>query len=348
MVNWADSYTSRWRLMKVDQKSWGNTEEVRGMTAVKIDRDCTDDVPLLESAAISCDFPVDQDFEEGWYRVELITQQNEQEERFSLATLLLQSSSGTVDRGYKNVSIDGYSVLKPCSERLLVAGRYAPSGMSAVDFVVQLLQESTPAPVETVGDFRINDPYVFPIGTSYLEAIWTILNAGNFVIQITGEGIIQIMPLPTEPEFDISVATSDMILPGFDYELDLGDVPNRYFAYYLYGAAMEVNDQEGSRTSVSARGRYVDYVDTDPIMVNGESIETYARRKLSELSTVYKKYSYRREYLPTVLPFSLLNCTLPISGMIGEYRVLGQTLNCEHGVTVTEKVGLEIEEYRIT
>ena len=344
-IDWAGGYTSQWRVVRVDPESWGDAEELKGVTKVSIDRDCTDDYPLLETGSLEVDLAVDEEFEEGWYRIELIATQGSWTEKHSIATLLMQSGSGTIDRGHKQVRVDGYSVLRPASDRLLLSGRYAPKDMNGVDFVAQLLRESVVAPVETQGSFTLNDYYVFPIGTTYIEAIWTILDAGGYVIQIDGDGVINVIPKPTESSLDLDTVNTRMLMPSFDYELDLTDIPNRYFAYYGGAAAVEVNDDPSSRTSTVARGRYIDYIDDDPLMVNGESLETYARRRLIELNTVLEKYSYTREYDEDTLPFSMVKGTLNNIGFVGDFRVLGQTLSCGAGITVTEKVGLEIKEY---
>lgn len=345
MIDWASGYSSKWRIMRVDPHSWGDTEELSGVTGVRIDRDCTDEYPLLEAASLDCDIMVNTEFEEGWYRIELLAEQNGYFERYPISTLLLQSGSGSVDRGYKQVSIDGYSVLQPAADRYLTAGTYAPKDMNAVDFVRRLLENCTPAPVVTEGSFTLNDHYVFPLGTSYIEAIWTILDAGDFVMQIDGSGRIHILPKPQESAFELSLETERMLLPSMDYEFDLSSVPNRYITYYGNEIVAEVNDQEDSLTSTIARQRYIDYIDDDPILVNGESLQTYARRMLVEMSTVMKKYSYTREYNPDILPFSMVKCSVNDRELMGDFRILGQTLTCLNGVTVTEKVGLEIMEY---
>ena len=345
MIDWPAGYSAEWRVMRVDPKSWGDTEELVGVNSVTINRDCTDDFPLLESATLDCDISVNSEFEEGWYRVEMLARQNDAAERYPIATLLLQSGSGTIDRGYKHVAIDGYSVLKPAADRYLTAGVYAPKGMNAVDFVQRLLEECVDAPIVTEGSFDLNDYYVFPLGTSYIEAVWTILDAGNFVMQIDGYGRIHILPKPTEYDFDLSETNARYVQPAFDYELDLSDIPNRYIVYYGDRVAVEINDQEDSLTSTMARQRYIDYIDEDPMMVNGESIETYARRRLVELSTVFKKYSYVREFYPDIYPFSIVKGSLSSIGFEGDFRVLGQTLTCANGITIAEKVGMEIEEY---
>lgn len=346
-IDWAGGYTSNWRVMRVDPKSWGDTTELTGVNSIKIDRDCTDEFPLLETASLDCDIAVNTEFEEGWYRIVLHAEQNNLVERYPIATFLLQSGSGTIDRGYKNISIDGYSVLKPAADRYLTAGVYVPKNMNAVDFVRGLLEECTPAPIIVEGEFTLNDYYVFPFGTSYIEAIWTVLDAGDFVIQIDGEGRIHILPKPSIADVDVMELNPRSIIPGIDYELDLSDIPNRYMVYYGNSAAVAINSDPGSRTSTVTRQRYIDYVDEDPLMVNGESLETYARRRLVEMNTVMKKYHYNREYNPDVLPFSMVKGALNSVELVGEFRVLGQTLTCKNGITVAEKVGQEIEEYVI-
>ena len=106
-----------------------------------------------------------------------------------------------------------------------------------------------------------------------------------------------------------------------------------------------VNDQDGSRTSVSARGRYVDYIDDSPVKVGGETMTNYAKRKLEEMSTVTREWNYTREYVPDLVPFDLVAGSVPEFGMSGAFRVIKQSIECGKGVTVSETLGQETKEY---
>ena len=106
--------------------------------------------------------------------------------------------------------------------------------------------------------------------------------------------------------------------------------------------AVATNDDPASSVSRAARGRWVDKVDTSPVLVNGESLEMYAERKLVEESTVLRRYSYEREYWPGVTPHSIVRASLPANGVEGDLRVISQSLECGKGVKVAETAGLEV------
>lgn len=366
MIDWASGYTSEWRVMKVDQNSWGNSQELHGVNSVTINRDATDDYPLLESASLTVDISATEDLDNGWYRIEMLARQGTDYERVEIATVFLTSNSGTIAKGRKTISVDGYSVLKPAADKVLTIGKHAPKGVNAAEFVASLLAECTPAPVVVEGSFVLNDYYVFPIGTPYIEAIWTLLDAGGFVIQIHGDGEIHILKKPTEPNFTISDTNADVLRPSVDYQNSFSEVPNRYIVWNNGKTYTATNNQADSRTSVQNAGRIVDLFDPDPIFVNGETMEQYAKRRLYEESITTDKYSYEREFVPDIYPFSRIkissaiydqptafaieqqpNSTWAPDEFTGDFVVLGQTINCGHGVTIAEKVGMEIEEYRL-
>ena len=86
----------------------------------------------------------------------------------------------------------------------------------------------------------------------------------------------------------------------------------------------------------------VEEYDSNPVKINGESLQLYAERKLDEMSTVMREFSYTREFWPNIVPFSLVEATLSENGISGSLRVMSQTLNCGKGITVNEKVGQEV------
>jgi hypothetical protein len=79
--------------------------------------------------------------------------------------------------------------------------------------------------------------------------------------------------------------------------------------------------------------------------VNGESLKTYAERKLEELSTVTKTYSYTREWWPDVFPYSMVRGSIPSYGFIQDMRVLSQSFQFGKGLSVSETAGILIKEY---
>ena len=190
--------------------------------------------------------------------------------------------------------------------------------------------------------FTIVEDLVFDIGCSYLEATWTILNAAGWCMQIDGLGVVTIMPKPSEPSLDLGGTNAGLLIPGVDDDFSIIDVPNRYYAVDDGEVAVATNDDPTSIAGYQQRGRWVDLVDNSPVLVDGESLQMYANRKLAEASTVVRTFSYTREFWPDVYPFDIIHASLPSNGIEGDLRVMTQSLECGLGVVVTETSGLEV------
>lgn len=343
------TYSSEFRLMKVNTESWSDEAEVPGVVSATIDKNCTDDYPLLESGSFTIDTGINEEFEPGWYRLEMLaTDPSGEHERLAIATQRLQSVRGFINRGYDAKEVVGQSVLQPLAKRKTSVGMHVPKGINAIDWLLNQIFSISVAPVQVDGDgFIIDEHYVFDPGTTYLRAAWDILGLGDWCIDISGEGLVTLRPKPTEASIILDQSTKGLLLPGINYDYDLTNIPNHYVAIASNGTIAEVyNDQEDSNTSVQARaGLIQDYIDTSPTPINGEGLYGYVRRRLEEESTVYRKYSYTREYVDGVGPFDLISALLPEEGVYGDLRILSQSLRCSYGITVTETAGEEIQEY---
>lgn len=345
-IDWASVYTAKWLVMHVNSATWEDTSPYEGIKSIKINRDCTDDYPLLEAGSLTAVRPITEAFEEGWYRIELIAKQGHVTVKEPIATLLLQSDAGAINRNLDSRSIDGYSVLQPAKEKKVLVGTYAPKGVNGAEYAAELLRSCTPAPVNVEGDgFTLEEHVIFGVGVTYLQAVWTILDAANWCMRIHGDGRITICDKPSVPSLSLNKANTRMLQPDLDYKKNLNGIPNRYTAIQGDNSAVAVNENPDSRTSVQSRGRVIDEVDTNPIRVNGETLQGYVERRLEELSTTITEYTYTREYWSDVLPYDIVDGYLPEIGMYGQYRVLTQAITCDHGIIVDERVGMEVKEY---
>lgn len=344
-IDFARAYSSSFALRRVDPSTWTSGEAVDGLLSVSVERDCTDDIPLLETGSAEVDMGVWDEFEEGWYRIEMLAEQAGVVERHALATLLMSSSQSSVDRSRQTAKLEGSSVLKPAADRLMLVGTYAPKGCDGASYAASLLRECTPAPVAVEGSFTLDEHAVFGVGVSYLQAAWTVLKAADWCMQVRGDGTVVVREKPSEASMTLDLEGRSLMLPGAEKTADLSEIPNRYFAVSGDEVGQAVNDQDGSRTSISARGRYVDYIDDSPVKVGGETMTAYAKRKLEEMSTVTREWSYTREHVPDLVPFDLVAGSVPEFGMSGAFRVLKQSIGCGKGVTVSETLGQETKEY---
>lgn len=340
MADWRGGYSAEWSVERVNVSTWDDSGSLDGVLEVSVDRDCSDDVPLLETGSMRLDLG-SSDFECQWCRVYMTVEESGRE-RVPMATLLFEKVSSHAEKGVYLVEARGRSVLQPAADRKVPRGSYAPAGCDGAAYVGGLISECTPAPVSVEGSFTIVDDLVFDIGISYLEAAWKVLNAAGWCMQVDGRGGITVREKPTVPSLELSGANAGLLIPGVDDDFSIVDVPNRYYAVDDSEVAVASNEDEASEASYPNRGRWVDYVDTSPVPVNGESLEMYAARKLIEASTITRRFSYTREYWPGVFPFSIVRASLKDNGIEGDLRVISQQLSCGRGVTVSEVSGMEV------
>lgn len=337
-MDYSRGYSCTWRLYRVNPDTWADAELVPGFRSASVERDVTGDAPLVDAGSIELDGSVP----DGYYRIAMTATQGSLSERVDVATLLCCSTSGTAERGADGVEVTGRSVLWPASTRLLTRGSYAPAGSDGAEFAASLIRECCKAPVTVSGGFTLDSHIVFDLGASYLEAAWAVLDAGGWCMRIDGRGQVEILPKPTEPSLVLSNASAALLQPGIDHTLDTGDVPNRYTAIEDAQYAQAVNDDPASSTSYQARGYWVDVVDDSPERVNGETLDAYARRRLREESTLKDERTYTREYFPDVLPFDIVRGSIPSVMLEGDMAVQSQSIECGHGIVITEKAAKEV------
>ena len=336
MTDWLGSYGTEWSVFKVNPATWADESRLDGVISVSVSRDCTDDVPLLETGTMEVDA---DSFEDGWYRIYMTADQGAKE-KVAMATLLFERSSAKFDKGSRTVSAQGRSVLQPAADVKLAWDSYAAAGTDGASHAGALVAACSPAPVEVGGTFTLVDDVVFDLGSSYLEAAWMLLRAGGWCMQIQGDGTVRVRPLPTEPTLELDQAHAGLLIPGVDDDYSVVDVPNRYYVVDEGNTAVAEN-LDGD-AGFNARGRWVDEVDESPVLVNGESLEMYAARKLSEACTITRKYSYEREFWPDVTVNDIVKASLSGNGIEGDLRVLSQSLDCGAGVKVSETAGMEV------
>ena len=336
-MDWTKSYTSTWRVFKVNKDTWADGKIVRKVDSASITR--TADGRILESGSLE----VTGEFETGYYRIVMTANQGGELERVDVATLRFEVTGGSIDFGRTVHSVDGSSVLHPALTTAVTLGEYAPAGIDGVQYAAELLRSAINAPVETEGGFTLNDHVVHELGSSVIDAVWAVLDAGGYVIQIDGRGVVHIRPKPTEPSLKISNSSIGLLNNGIDFSADKSDIPNRYIVIEDDQVTIATNDDPNSEVSTVSRGFYVDAVDTSPTPVNGKTMLEYADDRLKELSVMKDERTYVREYAPDVYLYSLVRAS--INGLQGDLRVLSQSIGCGNGITVNERAAREVRLY---
>lgn len=336
-MDWSQSYAASWRIFRVNRRTWADAEQVDNIDSVSVTR--TADGELLESAS----FELTGDFTEDYYRIVMTAEQSGEVTRVDVATLLFNVSSGKYDYGVNVQTAEGHSVLYPASTTTIMAGEYAPAGVDGASYAAKLLQDAINAPVEVEGGFTLNDHVVHEIGTSVLDAVWSVLEAGpdgGYIIQIDGRGVVHIRPQPKDPALLIDSTNAALLTNEINFTTDESDVPNRYVVIDGASRTVAENNDPDSPISYTNRGYYVDEVDESPTPVNGETLSAYATRKLKEMSVRQDERTYTREYHPDVNLYSIVRAS--INGLEGDLKVKSQTLTCNYGITVNEKAVREV------
>lgn len=348
-IDWRSGYSAKWRVMTVNKTTWANKAEFKNIFSVSVDRDCSGDAPLLESGTIKYTSSLPPYFPEGYYRFELVVTQGENRAIFPIATMLCSSRAGNIDKHYSEMDVDCYSVLKPASEVYFSNGEFAPIKVNGPQWCAQKLREggvAAPVHIYASSSFTLNQYYVFDDSVSYLAGIWKVLNGAGWTLIIDGNGEITIQPIPSSVYARFNRNYRGLFLTEMDYNGSIEGVPNKYIATDASGkTAIATNLDRNSITSYYSRGRYIEYRDSSPIQVNGESLAEYAKRRLKEMSSIVEQYSYKREFYPNLVPRRLIEFDFPEENLVGTYRITRQSLSFGAGVTVSETVGKEVKTY---
>lgn len=336
-MDWTKSYSSTWRVFRVNKDTWADAESVPNIISASVTK--TADGDMIESGSLE----VTGDFVPDYYRIVLTAEQGGEIERVNVATLMFIQNGGEFDFGVNTSGVNGYSVLYPASTKTIITGEYAPAGINGAEYAGQLLREAVNAPVIVEGSFILNDHIIHELGSSVLNAVWNVLNAGNFVIQIDGDGTIYIRPKPTDPSLVIDNSSAGILMDGIRFTSDISSIPNRYIIIEDVNITIAENNDPKSEVSFISRGYYVDVVDTSPTPINGETYSAYANRMLRSMSIMEEEREYNREYAPNVYPASIVKST--INGLEGDLIVKSQSITCGNGVLVSEKVAKEIRLY---
>jgi len=218
-MDWAGSYESSFRVDRIDPVTWEPCGTVENVTDIEVDRDGTDDSPMLETASMKATTDPSEPFEDGWLRVTMNAIQYGSSESVAIATLWFSAARGKYNRGYREDELEGVSVLRQASGDAKIGdGAWAPAGTDGARWCADRLSALIDAPVHVAGNgFAIGEPIVFDLDSSVLEAVWTVLRAGGWTMHIDGRGEVHIHALPTEESLVLDRPGSCVLMPGTDY-----------------------------------------------------------------------------------------------------------------------------------
>lgn len=337
MTDFSKSYSSRWAVYKVNNRTWEDAEPTGSFMSASIERSVGQ---LLESGKFTVD--MDSEFSEGYYRLVLYATQDGATERHDVATLLCMSAGDTSDRKSTVLDIVGQSVLYPASVRRVMPCTYVRAGSDGCEFAAKMLRESISAPVSAVGSFAVSSDIVFDINATYMDCITQVLESGGFYVSIDGRGNVSVRSLPDKASGSIKPTH---LMPETSGDMDTSSVPNRYVAMENGELAVAVNESPSSEVSTVSRG-YVrdpdDGIDQSPIRVGSETLKEYCERRLKELSVLLVTRSYVREYDDVTRPMDLVNGPLGTDYENVTVRIQNQSLECGNGIVISERGAMEV------
>lgn len=331
-MQWNKGYTASFYLATIDPQTWrpsGRIEVISGQ--VTRSRDA-----LMQSADIVCrNYPQAL---ERWVRVYMdVRQETGASAHVPLFTGLATSPKTDYDGNLRTNSVTCYSVLKPAADILLPRGWYALSGRDGGRLVADLLGVG-PAPVEVEQSApALSSTIVAEDGETNLSMAWKILTAMGWRLRIDGNGSILICPPASAPSATFGT-NFDAIEPVLTTTIDLFACPNVFRAVIGDQSAVSTDNSPDSSLSVSNRGRRVWAEEISPVLAGGESLQSYADRRLAELQTVADAVQYSRRYHPDAMPGDLVRLEYPGVGLLGDYVVVGQTVTLGYNAQTAETV----------
>lgn len=314
----------------MNPSSWLPGAIVDGVKSATVKSSVNDGTPLLQSGSIDTTGILD----DGYYRVEMISDTAQ-----AIATLLFTTDGKEFDHGAWSATMAGKSVLAPAAERKITKGTFVPKGSNGAEWCKDALNDVIKAPVEVHGSFSLAEDVVIDLGASYIDAVWQVLDVGGWCMQIDGEGVVHIRKKPTDPKLKITYENQDLFMPKVESTPNVIDVPNVVIVYDGSDRVEVANDSNTSPTSVSVLGRRVEHVESSPQREEGETLLDYAQRKLEELSDVCETIAVTREWVPDIMPYDVIEATLPACDLDGKFRVLDMNLTFGQGILVEETWG---------
>ena len=335
MIEWNKGYEASYYMSVVDSATWRDIERIE-ITGGSITLD--DDQGLRGSASLSC---TDYDYGiEQWVRIWLDVEQSGSYDHVPLFTGLATSPKHKTKGTLVTNSLECYSVLSAVEAVDLLRGWYAPAGRRSGDIIRELLESSTPAPVIVEEDSPILEDYIIADDNeTHLSMVYKILTSmGNWRLRVDGRGEIHVMPVSTSPVAVFDAVDNDVIETEIDIDNDRFSCPNVFIAIQDDLMAVARDENPNSDLSVDIRGREVWAKESGVQLMENETIEEYAARRLAESQKSYITAQYNRRFIPDVLPGDVVSIYYPNNGLYGPFAVSSQNIDLSYAAKTSETV----------
>lgn len=344
MPDWLSSMRQTFEYYTVDPGTWKDDKKLDNVKACTISRDY--EVETLGSATID----VTDSVGECYIRVYLITIQNELKEKIPLGTFLVQTPSSNFDGKIREVSMDAYTPLLELKENQPQLGYYVAENENIMEMAYRITREHVRAPVvPTQCSDTVFKDFVSNTDDTWLAFLTDLIANAKYEFNLDEMGRILFSPkqdtASLQPIWTYDDSNSSILYPELSMDHDLYGVPNVVEVIYSDGNdnyyARAVNDDENSPISTINRGREIVYRVTNPELVGiptENQIREYAEQLLRNLSSLEYTITYTHGYCPVRLG-DCVRLNYSRTGLTNiKAKVISQSIKCEPGCPVTEKV----------
>lgn len=343
MADWLKSMQQTFEYYVVDPGTWKDVSRIDNIKKTTINRDS--EAETLGSATID----ITESVGECYIRVYLITIQNGVREKHPLGTFLVQTPSSSFNGKIRNVSMDAYTPLMELKENPPPLGYSVAKDTNIMAIARQLAHENARAPIVGANcEEKLYNDFVSNTDDTWLSFLIDLIANAKYTFELDELGRILFSPKQDisalQPVWTYNDDNSSILYPDISMEHDLYGIPNVVEVAFSMDSnvyyARVVNDDSNSPISTVNRGREITHRVTNPtfsgIPTNAE-VEAYAKKLLSELSTLEYTVSYTHGYCPVRLGDCVrLNYTR--AGITNvKAKVISQSIECSSGCKVTEK-----------
>lgn len=343
MPDWTKSMKQTFEYYSVDPDTWRDKEKISNIKKCSITRDQS--VDTLGNASFDIDGIIESD---TYVRPYLVTFQNGVRERFCLGTFLAQSPSESFDGKVSSQTVDAYTPLIELTEKKPPLGYSIFKDSKIMQTAYDICREKMRAPVVKPDSTKtLYSDFVADTSDTWLSFISDLIK--NDKQNLAYDDLCRVIFSPTQsidslqPVWTYTVDNTSILYPDFTIDRDLFSIPNVVTVIYsasdmVYSVTVK-NDDENSPTSIQARGREIEYLDTNPSVLGNPTkkmIDQYAEDLLKSLSTVSYKFTYKHGYCPVRLG-DCVRIEYPTLGLRGAKAVVtSQTISCDTGCEVDE------------
>ena len=344
MANWLESMQQTYEYHIVDPGTWKDKEPIKNVKSSTITRD--EELSTLGSVVIDTTEVIG----ECYVRIYLVTVQNGVTEKHPLGTFLAQSPSSSFNGKVSSYTVDAYTPLIELKENQPPIGYFTPKDKNIMDTVYQLTKEHLRAPiVKAEKDTNLYFDFVAENDDTWLTYNRDLMANAKYKYSLDEMGRILFEPIQDtaslQPVWTYDDDNSSILYPEIEVDRDLFDIPNVVEVIHSTGSTVQyakvTNDDPNSPISTVNRGRIVTRRISNPDLIGSDptkrEIDEYAKRALTELSTVEYTVKYSHGYCPVRLGdcVRLNHAKAGLNGV--KARVVSQTIKCEPGCKVQEK-----------